>query len=125
MFETNCLFLFRAQRKITYFGFTCTFGQISHLPIIALDGKQYKSTIDCYLNNIIDLPGRPGFSNFLDSGDILQWWHHVRTCLPIRCCQNPTSNPAGVTANISRESFGGKQTVLSGVPEGTVLGPLF
>ena len=34
----------------------------------------FKSKLDCYLKNIIDLPGRPGFSNNLDSGDILQWW---------------------------------------------------
>ena len=33
----------------------------------------FKSKLDCYLKNIIDLPGRPGFSNSLDSGDILQW----------------------------------------------------
>ena len=31
-----------------------------------------KSKLDCYLKNIIDLPGRPGFSNSLDSGDMLQ-----------------------------------------------------
>ena len=34
----------------------------------------FKSKLDCYLKNIIDLPGRAGFSNSLDSGDILQWW---------------------------------------------------
>ena len=34
----------------------------------------FKSKLDCYLKNIVDLPGRPGFSNSLDSGDILQWW---------------------------------------------------
>ena len=34
----------------------------------------FKSKLDCYLKNIVDLPGRPGFSNSLDSGVILQWW---------------------------------------------------
>ena len=34
----------------------------------------FKSKLDCYLKNIVDLPGRPGFSNSLNSGDILQWW---------------------------------------------------
>ena len=34
----------------------------------------FKSKLDYYLKNIIDLPGRLGFSNSLDSGDILQWW---------------------------------------------------
>ena len=33
-----------------------------------------KCKLDCYLKIIVDLPGRPGFSNNLDSGDILQWW---------------------------------------------------
>ena len=33
----------------------------------------FKSKLDCYLKNIFDHPGRPGFSNSLDSGDILQW----------------------------------------------------
>ena len=33
----------------------------------------FKSTLDCYLKNIVDLHDRPGFSNSLDSGDILQW----------------------------------------------------
>ena len=32
-----------------------------------------KSKLDCYLKNIVDLPVRLGFSNSLDSGDILQW----------------------------------------------------
>ena len=27
----------------------------------------FKSKLDCYLKRIIDLPGRPGFSNILDS----------------------------------------------------------
>ena len=31
----------------------------------------FKNKLDCYLKNIVDLPGRPGFSNNLDSGDIL------------------------------------------------------
>ena len=34
----------------------------------------FKSKLDFYLENIVDLPGRSGFSNSLDSGDILQWW---------------------------------------------------
>ena len=34
----------------------------------------FKSKLDCYFKNIIDLPDRPGFSNSLDSGNILQWW---------------------------------------------------
>ena len=34
----------------------------------------FKSKLDCYLKNITDLPGRPGFNNSLASGDILQWW---------------------------------------------------
>ena len=34
----------------------------------------FKSKLDCCLKNIVDLPGRPGFRNSLDSGDILQWW---------------------------------------------------
>ena len=34
----------------------------------------FKSKLDCYLKNIVDLPGRPRFSNSLASGDILQWW---------------------------------------------------
>ena len=34
----------------------------------------FKNKLDCYLKNIIDLPGRPGFRNSLDSGYILQWW---------------------------------------------------
>ena len=33
-----------------------------------------KRKIDCYLKNIVDPLARPGFSNILDSGDILQWW---------------------------------------------------
>ena len=32
----------------------------------------FKSKLDCYLKNIVALPGRPGFSNSLDSGDILR-----------------------------------------------------
>ena len=36
--------------------------------------SSFKSKLDCYLKNIADLPGRPGFSNSLDSGDILPWW---------------------------------------------------
>ena len=32
------------------------------------------SMSDCYLKNIVNLPGRPGFSNSLESGDISQWW---------------------------------------------------
>ena len=31
---------------------------------------RFKSKIDCYLKNIVDLPGIPGFSNILDSGYI-------------------------------------------------------
>ena len=34
----------------------------------------FKSKLDCYLKNIINLPDRHGFSNSLDSGDILQCW---------------------------------------------------
>ena len=34
----------------------------------------FKSKIHCYLKNIVDLPGRPGFSNSLDSADFSQWW---------------------------------------------------
>ena len=34
----------------------------------------FKSKLDCYLKNIVDLTGRLGFSNSLHSGDILQWW---------------------------------------------------
>ena len=34
----------------------------------------FKSKLDCYLKNIVNLPDRTGFSNSLDSGDILQWW---------------------------------------------------
>ena len=26
------------------------------------------------LKNIVDLPGRPGFNNSLDSGNYKQWW---------------------------------------------------
>ena len=33
-----------------------------------------KSKLDCYLKNIVNLPGSPGFSNSLDTGYILQWW---------------------------------------------------
>ena len=50
----------------------------------------FKSKMDCYLKNIVDLPGRPGFSNILDSGD--NGGHNVRTWLPIRCCRTITSN---------------------------------
>ena len=42
---------------------------ISSCSVVSLKNK-----LDCYLKNIIDLPGRPGFSNSLDPGDILQWW---------------------------------------------------
>ena len=42
--------------------------------ISSVSAVSFKSKLDCYLKNIIDLPGRPGFSNSLDSGDILQWW---------------------------------------------------
>ena len=34
----------------------------------------FKSKLDFYLKNIVDLPGGPGFSNSLDSRDISQWW---------------------------------------------------
>ena len=46
----------------------------------------FKSKLDFYLKNIINLPGMPGFSNSLDAGDILQ---SVRTWLPIGCCRKP------------------------------------
>ena len=34
----------------------------------------FKSNLIVILKNIIYLPGRPGFRNSLDSGDIFQWW---------------------------------------------------
>ena len=35
----------------------------------------FKSKLDCYLKTIVvDLPGRPGFRNSMDYGDISQWW---------------------------------------------------
>ena len=37
------------------------------------------------------------FSNSLDSGDILQWGHLMRTWLPIRCCRTTTEQ---VTAEL-------------------------
>ena len=40
---------------------------ISSCSVVSFKGK-----LDCYLKNIIDLLGRSGFSNSLDSGDILQ-----------------------------------------------------
>ena len=33
----------------------------------------FKNKLDCYLKNVVVLPGRTGFSNSLYSGDILQW----------------------------------------------------
>ena len=35
----------------------------------------FKSKIDSYLRNIVDLLCRPGFNNSLDSGDCLQSLH--------------------------------------------------
>ena len=51
----------------------------------------FKSKLDCYLKNIVDLPGRPGFSNSLDSETFYNGGHRVRTWLPIRCCRTTTS----------------------------------
>ena len=34
----------------------------------------FKSKLDSYLKNILDLPGRPELSNSLESRDISQWW---------------------------------------------------
>ena len=36
----------------------------------------YKSRLDFYLRNIVDLPYRPGFNNSLDGGDCLHGGHH-------------------------------------------------
>ena len=43
-----------------------------------------KSKLDSYLKNIVDLPGRPIFSNSLEK--FHNGGHSVRTWLPIRCC---------------------------------------
>ena len=34
----------------------------------------FKYKLDLYLRNIVDLPGRPGFNNSLDSMNYKQWW---------------------------------------------------
>ena len=34
----------------------------------------FKSKLNSYFKNIVNLPGRPGFSNSLVFGDISQWW---------------------------------------------------
>ena len=34
----------------------------------------FKCKLDLYLRNIVDLPGRPGFNNSLDSMNYKQWW---------------------------------------------------
>ena len=34
----------------------------------------FKCKLDLYLWNIVDLPGRPGFNNSLDSMNYKQWW---------------------------------------------------
>ena len=37
----------------------------------------FKSRLDSYLRNIVDLPCRPGFNNSLDGGDCLHGGHYV------------------------------------------------
>ena len=37
----------------------------------------FKSKLDSYLRNIVDLPCRPGLNNSLDGGDCLQGGHYV------------------------------------------------
>ena len=34
----------------------------------------FRCKLDLYLRNIVDLPGRPGFNNSLDSMNYKQWW---------------------------------------------------
>ena len=38
----------------------------------------FKSKLDSYLRNIVDLPFRPGFNNSLDGGDCLHGGHYSR-----------------------------------------------
>ena len=37
----------------------------------------FKSKLDTYLRNIVDLPCRPGFNNSLDGGDCLHGGHYA------------------------------------------------
>ena len=37
----------------------------------------FKSKLDSYLRNIVDLPCRPGFNNSLDDGDCLHGGHYA------------------------------------------------
>ena len=37
----------------------------------------FKSKLDSYLRNIVDLPCRPGFNNSLDGGDCLHGGHYA------------------------------------------------
>ena len=37
----------------------------------------FKSKLDSYLGNIVDLPCQPGFNNSLDGGDCLHGRHYV------------------------------------------------
>ena len=45
----------------------------------------FKSQLDTYLKNIIDLPCQPVFNNSLDGGDCLHGGHTRMTWRPIRC----------------------------------------
>ena len=38
----------------------------------------FKSQLDSYLRNNVDLPCRPGFNNSMDSWDCLHGGHYVR-----------------------------------------------
>ena len=37
----------------------------------------FKSQLDSYLRNLVDLPGQPGYNNSLDSGDFLHGGHYA------------------------------------------------
>ena len=37
----------------------------------------FKSELDCYLRNIVDLPCQPGYNNSLDGGDCLHGGHYA------------------------------------------------
>ena len=78
-----------------------TYGRKWVTPIFTSSSSvvSFKSKLDCYLKNIIDLPGSPGFSNSLDSGNVS---NPVMAWLEIRCSQTTQSNQTKVsTSNLN------------------------
>ena len=51
----------------------------------------FKCKLDLYFRNSVDLPGRRGFNNSLDSSNYKHWWIPRGDLAAIRCCRTTRS----------------------------------